>query len=1355
MLCLQATNKLLKVPFPRQWASSSLALVEIGAPCRRLMGYLRRRLKVLPHQDERAFCFAVLLVLFLTVAVVLDGPTVQEKEDAAELLSFSDMTSANEDEDLFAAASPVDRPSFSAVQLIPLRTISSTVRPSLLESYGQSSLAFEANQGQTDSSVKFLSRGVGYSLFFTTDEAVVVLRRPTVDARGRTIESPNPNPTPDAQSFAVMRMRFAGANPAPRIEGSKQLLGKMNYLIGNNPKEWRSNIPTYARVRYQEVYPGISVVYYGTQGQLEYDLLIDPGVDPKVIELDFKGVDKLKIDAQGNLRLLIAGGEVLLGKPRIYQMVPGSEERRKNIAGGYALKAGGHVGFDVGDYDRNQPLIVDPVLNYSTYLGGSGYDSGTAIAVDASGNAYVTGFTRSSNFPVTAGSFQTSCGTTGTCNGYFWDAFVTKLTANGQIVYSSYLGGSGNDMGKAIAVDASGSAYVAGQTFSSNFPTTAGAFKTIYRGAGDAFVAKMSPGGTSLQYSTYLGGSGIDNAEGIAVDSGGNAYVTGQTYSTDFPTVAPIQASNGGNQDSDAFVTEINSSGSALVYSTYLGGSSMDWGNGIAVDSSGSAYVVGFTRSADFPLAGSLQANCGGCPGFANAFVAELAPNGGALLHSTYLGGSGDDHGTGIAIDSDGNIYVTGFTYSTDFPITSGAYQTSLTSGKSAAFVSKIAPDFSSLTFSTYVQGGSLNYGKSIAVDTGNVFVAGQTFSPTFPVLNPTQSACAPSNCYYGTGFITELNAAGSRLIFSTFLGGSHGDDIASIALDPNANIQVTGQAVSTDFPTANAFQAAFGGSYADAFVAKISLEPLASLSPTSLTFGSQSVGSVSAPQTVTLSSNGTAPLHITSISASGDFAESDNCGKGVAAGSTCTFSVTFIPAASGTRTGTLTINDNAAGSPQTVSLTGTATSASGPVVSLSTSSLSFGNQPVGTTSTPQNVTLTNTGDSALSIAGIGIMGTNPGDFAQTNNCGTSVAAGASCTFTVTFTPTASGNRSATINITDNAAGSPQQVSLAGTGIAPMVTLTPTSLSFGNQNLGTTSGAKGVQLKNTGNAVLTISSIAISGTNATDFAQTNNCPGSLASGAQCNINVTFSPTGLGTRSASLSISDNALNSPQTASLTGSGTIGSTKVTVSPNKLLFGNQQIGSTSAAQTTTLQNTGQSTLVITNIALAGPNPSDFAQTNNCGVTVATGASCTFTVTFTPTASGNRSATLNITDNAGGSPQHVSLAGTGIGPMATLNPTSLSFGNQAVGTTSGAKGVQLKNTGNSTLTIGSIAISGTNATDFAQTNNCPSSLAPGAQCNISVKFAPTGSGTRTASLNVSDNASNSPQMTSLTGAGQ
>jgi hypothetical protein len=473
------------------------------------------------RQEERAACFAVLLILSFSVGMMLSRPSIQRREESATPLHFFGTTPAK---DFFVPTSQSyhQPPSFLARPAIALDKAGSTARTSLAQGYGQESLAFEANQGQTDSSVRFLSRGVGYSLFFTTDEAVVVLRRPMVGARGRTIESPNPNPTPDAQSYAVMRMRFAGANTAPRIVGSEQLLGKMNYLIGNDPKQWRSNIPTYARVRYQEVYPGVSVVYYGTQGRLEYDLLIDPGVDPRVIELDWEGADKVKLDAQGNLRLLIAGGEVLLGKPRIYQMTPGSPARRKNIAGGYALKAGGHVGFQVGNYDRNQPLIVDPVLNYSTYLGGSGYDAGTAIAVDASGNAYVTGFTRSTNFPVTVGSLQTGCGTTGTCNGYFWDAFVTKLTVNGQIVYSSYLGGSGNDMGKAIAVDASGAAYVEGQTFSSNFPTTAGAFKTTYGGAGDAFVAKVSPGGTSLQYSTYLGGSGTDNVEGIALDSSGN-----------------------------------------------------------------------------------------------------------------------------------------------------------------------------------------------------------------------------------------------------------------------------------------------------------------------------------------------------------------------------------------------------------------------------------------------------------------------------------------------------------------------------------------------------------------------------------------------------------------------------------------------------------------------------------------------------------------------------------------------------------------------------------------------------------------------------------------------------------------
>lgn len=1188
------------------------------------------------RQDGKSVCFTVLLVLSVSSYVVLNRLTARQRSDSAALARSTDTTLPSSLG--LAPDLSTHRTSTFAERSILSAKFALGTRASLQESYGKNPLAFEANQGQADARVKFLSRGADYALFFTSNEAVVAMRK-------HAAKSSTTNPVSEAQPFAVMRMRFIGGNHSPRVSGSDELPGKVNYFIGNDAKQWRSGIPTFARVRYENVYRGVSVDYYGTSGRLEYDLVIAPRVDPKIIALDCQGASRVKIDPQGNLRLLVAGSELLLSKPQIYQMMANEPARRKSISGGYLLKAGGHVGFQVGEYDRNQPLIIDPVLTYSTYLGGSGYDAGTAIAVDSSGNTYVTGFTRSTNFPVTAGALKTTCGTTGTCNGYFWDAFVTKLNPNGQLVYSTYLGGSATDIGKAIVVDASGSAYIAGQTFSSDFPTTAGAFNATYAGAGDIFLTKLDATGASLQYSTYLGGTGTDNAEAIAVDAAGNAYVTGQTYSTDFPTFAAIQALSGGNQDSDAFVTEINSTGSALVYSTYLGGSSMDWGNAIALDASGDAYVAGFTRSTDFPLASSLQPVCGGCPGFADAFIAELAPNGSSLLYSTYLGGSGDDQAAGIAVDSGGSIYVSGFTYSTDFPITPGTYQTTLTTGQSAAFVTKIAPGFSSLTWSTHLEGPGLNYGRSIAVDTGNVFVAGLTYSPTFPVLLPTQSTCASSNCYYGTGFIAELNASASGLIFSTYLGGSHGDDIAGIALDPSANIQATGQAASTDFPVANAFQTTLGGSYGDAFVTKISLQPAASPSPTSLTFGSQAVGTASSPQVVTLSSKGTAPLHITSVSISGDFAETDNCAPGVAAGSTCTLNVKFTPTATGTRTGTLMINNNAS-------------------------------------------------------------------------------------------------------------DSPQQVNLTGTGVGGPI-LNPTSFSFGNQNVGTTSSAKTIQLNNAGTSTLNISSITITGTDSADFAQTNNCPNSLAPGAQCNINVTFTPATIGTLTAALSVSDDALDSPQTASLTGSGISGATSVTLTPNKLSFGNQATGSTSTPQTTVLKNTGSSILVISSIAIAGPNPGDFAQTNDCGNTVAVGAGCTFSVTFTPLGSGNRSATLNITDNAGGSPQKVNLTGTGVGPMATLNPTSLSFGNQNVGTISGAKTIQLKNTGNATLTVSSIATTGTNATDFTQANNCPSSLAPGAKCNINVKFSPTATGTRTASLSVSDNAFNSPQTGSLTGTGQ
>jgi Beta-propeller repeat/Immunoglobulin domain/Abnormal spindle-like microcephaly-assoc'd, ASPM-SPD-2-Hydin len=1167
------------------------------------------------RQIERTLRFAVpILVLFQSMAMHLGRPSVHKQEGSASILA---------------------PPSFTAGPSIPLSKSTSTLRTSLLQGYRTRSLAFEVNRGQSDPRVRFLARGAGYSLFFTPEEVVVALnlaaggpaqsshkpdtglatKTPTQLVRSN-LESPIPDPPSQVQRSAVIRMRFLGSTRAPRITGSVELPGKVNYFIGNAPGQWRSNIATYSSVRYADIYPGVSVVYYGTQGRLEYDLVIQPGVDPKVIALQFEGTTRLGIDAQGNLRLGTADGDLILGRPRIYQMAGGGSVRRKNILGGYALRGGGRVGFQVGDYDRGQPLIVDPVLSYSTYLGGTGYDAGTAIAVDASGNAYVTGFTRSPNFPTTAGSFQTICGTSGTCNGYFWDAFVTKLTPNGLMAYSTFLGGSGNDMGKAIAVDASGAAYVAGQTFSSNFPTTAGAFQTAYRGSGDAFVAKVSPAGTSLQYSTYLGGSRTDNAEGIAVDVLGNAFVTGQTYSDDFPTAAAIQSVNGGNQDADAFVTEINGGGSALVYSTYLGGSNADWGEAIAVDPAGNAVVTGATKSSDFPLASAFQPVCMGCPGFADAFVVKIAPRGAALVWGSYLGGSGSDCGSGIAIDATGDIYVTGFSYSADFPITPQAYQPSLGPGGAAVFVSKIRSDFSALVYSTYLHGNGLDFGKTIAVDTGNVFVAGQTYSTSFPLANPVQSTCNSSGCFFGTGFVSEFSSSGSRLVFSTYFGGSRIDQVAGIALDPSANVYLTGEAGSSNLPTANAFQATFGGSYADAFATKITLAPAASLSPTSLTFGGQQVGKTSGSQAILLASAGTAPLHIVSVATSGDFAQTNDCGTGVAAGSTCTINVTFTPSSSGTRTGTLVVTDNASSSPQTATLAG---NAGGPTITTQPSSqtvtlgqtATFSVTATGTPPLSYQWQKNNTNISQATASTYTTPATIPGDNGSqlsvvvsdsvgsvTSNAATltvnsppsivtqpasqTVTAGQTATFNVAVTgttpfsyqwlrnganipgATASTFTTAPVTISDSGALFSVTVSnLAGSVSSNAATLTigsapatpalnPASLTFTSQFVGANSPPQAVTLSNNDVSSLSITGISVTGANSVDFKQNNTCGTSLAPGGQCTISVVFSPTAGGTRTAAVSIADNASTSPQSISLSGIGAVSSCSKFVSPS-----------------------------------------------------------------------------------------------------------------------------------------------------------------------------------------------------------
>src|SRR6266566_436698 len=450
----------------------------------------------------------------------------------------------------------------------------------LLETYGKLPLSFEANLGQTSSKVKFLSRGQGYTLFLTRHaEAVLVLGK---SAPKRTPAQPADRlaafvePQREAVPPAVLRMKLVGAKPTPQVEGVEEFPGKANYIIGNDRKKWRTNVPTYAKVRYHEVYPGVDLVYYGKQRQLEHDFIVAPGADPSSITLGFAGAEKMSIDPRrGALVLPVKGGEVRFEKPRIYQELGGTW---REISGGYVLKNANGVGFAVAAYDANKPLVIDPTLFYSTYLGGSGEDLGLGIAADGAGNAYVTGETGSTVFPGASSSMVQSS------NGGGSDAFVAKINAAGTaLVYSTYLGGSGDDAGQGIAVDAAGHAYVTGYTFSTNFPTTAGAFQIDNAGSADAFVTKLNPAGSApLVYSTYLGGSDPDVGQGIAVDATGNAYVTGNTVSTDFPTtLLAFQSANAGS--TDAFVTKLNPAGSApLVFSTYFGGGSDDFGFGIA-----------------------------------------------------------------------------------------------------------------------------------------------------------------------------------------------------------------------------------------------------------------------------------------------------------------------------------------------------------------------------------------------------------------------------------------------------------------------------------------------------------------------------------------------------------------------------------------------------------------------------------------------------------------------------------------------------------------------------------------------------------------------------------------------------
>ncbi len=689
---------------------------------------------------------------------------------------------------------------------------------------------FIKNNGQWNPEVKFLTRIGGMNAWITNSGVVYDYYK---IKRDFNISQTLKLSTQKREEFEIKHTRIQGDVVSMQLEnsradavsvGNNKEEGYYNYFIGNDKSKWASFVPLYKNIEIKGVYKNIDVKYYYDNGRLRYDYIAEPGADISQINFNIKGQEGISVNKNGELVIKTSIGEVTDGKIFAYQS---EGEIRKQINCRFEKRSDGTIGLNVKGYDVNKKLIIDPLV-YSTFLGKNNLgDNASSIKVDANGDAYITGFTETPTFPVTSGAYQNTNKAS--------DVFITKLNSAGSaLIYSTFLGGTNIDQGNSIALDSSDNVYVTGESSSTDFPVTSGAFEKVYKGNGfsDAFITKLNPAGSALLYSSFLGGSSIDEGYSIAVDQNGNAYVTGLTYSTDFPiTNNAFQSTYIGYNNNAAFVTKINSTGSALVYSTFLEGDYEEVGYSIAVDSSGNAYITGNTNSGNFPVTpGAFQSKLKSIGGGGFTFITKLNPAGSGLVYSTFLGGSSSGVGNSIVIDKNGNAYITGITYSNDFPVTGSAFQTSFKGNvgvNSDAFVCELNSTGSGLVFSTFLGGSNNDQGNSIAINkNGDVYLTGNTSSSDFPVTSNAFQTSLKNTA--GNSFVTELNPSGSALVYSTYLGGSNassfstGDIGNSITIDKSGNAFVTGQAISPDFPTTpGAYQTAWDSS--GIFVTKLS----------------------------------------------------------------------------------------------------------------------------------------------------------------------------------------------------------------------------------------------------------------------------------------------------------------------------------------------------------------------------------------------------------------------------------------------------------------------------------------------------------------------------------------------------
>ena len=1270
-------------------------------------------------------------------------------------------------------------------------------------------LVFEQNQGQFRPRTQFLTHAGKYSLSFESRSIVVVPK------------AASPSTSKRWAAIRPLGIDFSRESAVTRWEGESPLAARANYFIGRDAAHWRTDVAMFVSVRARNIAPGIDCIARGGTDGIELDFAAEPHADLKRLQFRLRGRSKLELGKDGGIIASNRTASLRLRRPSIYQELAG---HKIAIKGGYLIGRGGIISFRVPRYDHSRALIIDPSvsLTYTTFLGGSGADSASGVAVDSTGNVYLAGTAPPAGFPETG---STSIGA-----GAGPDFFVAKIdptqTGAASLIYLTFIGGSGTEYGGQLAVDSNGDVAVTGATTSTDYPVTD---KTSVGTSANALaLSELGAEGNSLLFSTLLAGNGSEATQtpadaGVAFAPNGNVIVASDTTSTNLPvTSGAYQAvfGSGGNVlngapvsgSNDGFLAVYSSSGT-LAYLTYLGidgyaytdtGGDPNFATvqvgvtGVAVDLLGRAYVAGFTSQpgAGFPTTNGLQTAYGG--GAFDAFLMSFSPKGlgtADLIYSMFLGGSSLDQAFGVAVDGaiPANAYVVGTTQSSDVvnsPVISG-YQTAPNGIANGflAVVSQSSAGVTSLNYATYFGGSASDSALSVgALGENAVYIAGHTTSANFPTSQTLQSFSGTSDAFVAKFDTTQAGAA--SLLYSTLLGGRNDSQANGVAATATGSVFVSGSTTSPDFPLAGNPQTGVqpvctscqeSPPLSDAFVVALAENtatgPIVEFNAPVLNFDNQLVGSPNPPQLSILTNGGTVPLEITSLGIAGtnanDFSQSNNCPispQTLAAGANCSITVTFAPSIAGAESAALSFTDNAPGSPQSVNLAGTGEE---PLASPSPQSVSFGNQPTGSTSAQQVVTLGNAGNLALNISLVGLSGADAAQFAikgvDTCTNPPTVQPGGSCSIGIAFAPQTTGNFSASIQFTDNAgnaASAVQSVPLSGAGVPPSaaVSLAPTSLAFSPQSVGTTSAPQTVALANTGTLSLQISTISFTGANASEFAFASgtSCPisgGTLAAGAQCSVTVTFTPSSAGAQSAAISFSDNVSGSPQTVPLSGTGGAGAS-ISVTPASISFSPQTLQIPAAAQTVLVTNSGSGAVQISGITMSGANSADFVETNNCPGTLNASANpCSVSIAFDPTAGGARSATLLIADTAAGSPQVVTLSGTGLAPSVSLPGASPVFIAQLVGTTSPAAQIAIANAGNGALSISGLTLTGANSGDFQQTSACVDNaqhsnmIAANSACTVNVTFQPLASGTRAATLNITDNALNSPQTVPLSGA--